>query len=55
MCNVEYEGKQYEYPLLSFLGMGPHYWVEVGSLNWPKLFQPILKVDNQLTQLLVFQ
>ena len=56
MCNVEYEGKQDELPIIIISGNGPillgRSWLKHISLNWPKLFQPILKVDDQLTQLL---
>lgn len=56
MCNVEYEGKQYGLPIIIISGNGPtllgRSWLQHISLNWPKLFQPILKVDDQLTQLL---
>ena len=56
MCNVEYEGKQYSLPIVVISGNGPtllgRSWLQHISLNWKKLFQPVLKVDDQLTQLL---
>ena len=56
MCNIEYEGKQYVLPIVVILGKGPtllgRNWLQHIPLNWPKLFQPIFKVDDQLSQLL---
>ena len=55
MCNIEYEGKQYVLPIVVILGNGPtllgRSWLQQIPLNWTKLFQPILKVDHQLSQL----
>ena len=56
MCNVKYEGKQYELPIVVISGNGPtllgRSWLQHISLNWSNLLQPVLKVDDQLTQLL---
>ena len=56
MCNIEYEGKQYVLPIVVISGKGPtllgRNWLQHIPLNWPKLFQPIFKVDDQLSQLL---
>ena len=56
MCNVEYEGKHYVLPLLSFLGYGPtllgRSWLQHIPLNWSNIFQTIVKVDDKLSQLL---
>ena len=52
MCNVE----QYLLSIVVILGNGPtllgRSWLQQIPLNWTKLFQPILKVDHQLSQLL---
>ena len=56
MCNVQYEGKQYSLPIVVISGYGPtllgRSWLQHIPLNWKQLFQPILKVGDQLTQLL---
>ena len=58
MCKVEYEGKQYVLPICIIVisGGGPtllgRSWLQHIHLNWPKLFQTILKVDDTLSQLL---
>ena len=58
MCNVEHEGKQYSLPIVNS-GNGPtllgRSWLQHISLNWKQPFQPILKVDDQLTVTRVLQ
>ena len=53
MCNVEYEGKHYVLPIVVTSGSGPtllgRTWLQHISLNWSKLFQAILKVDDKLS------
>ena len=51
ICNVEYEGKHYVLPIVVTSGSGPtllgRIWLQHIPLNWPKLFQAILKVDDK--------
>ena len=58
ICSVEYEGKHYVLPIVVTSGSGPtllgRNWLQHIPLNWPKLFQIILKVDDKLSQLLQF-
>ena len=49
MCNVEYEGKHYVWNGPTLLGRS---WLQHIPLNWPNIFQTILKVDDKLSQLL---
>ena len=56
MCNTEYKGKHYVLPIVVISGNGPtllgRSWLQHIPLNWPNLFQAILKVDDKLSQLL---
>ena len=55
-ATCEYEGKHYIFPIVVTSGSVPtllvRTWLQHIPLNWSKLSQAILKVDNKLSQLL---
>ena len=55
-ATCEYESKHYIFPIVVTSGSAPtllgRTWLQHIPLNWSKLIQAILKVDNKFSQLL---